>query len=109
MSPSQKEIILKLSDVGWLYSQVKDFCEWGGSIAGNEHTTDRTAAGLVNQSLVLALREELNDYCRLIALLEAQVCIIVVFNSILFFSDCVYQMNMYYSLSDALHHQESSN
>ncbi|MPC17584.1 Gamma-tubulin complex component 3 [Portunus trituberculatus] len=73
LSPSQKEIILKLSDVGWLYSQVKDFCEWGGTIAGNERTADRTAAGLVNQSLVLALREELNDYCRLIALLEAQI------------------------------------
>lgn len=73
LSPSQKEIILKLSDVGWLYSQVKDFCEWGGIIAGNERTADRTAAGLVNQSLVLALREELNDYCRLIALLEAQI------------------------------------
>lgn len=74
MSPGQKEIILKLSNVGWLYSQVKDFCEWGGSISGNERMADKTAAGLVNQSLVLALREELSDYCRLIALLEAQVC-----------------------------------
>lgn len=73
LSPGQKEIILKLSDVGWLYSQVKDFCEWGGSISGNDRMADRTAAGLVNQSLVLALREELSDYCRLIALLEAQI------------------------------------
>nr|XP_045616749.1 gamma-tubulin complex component 3 homolog [Procambarus clarkii] len=73
LSHSQKEIILKLSDVGWLYNKVQNFCEWGGSIAGNERTSDRTASGLVNQSLVLALREELTEYCRLIALLEAQI------------------------------------
>lgn len=73
LSRSQKEIILKLSDVGWLYNQVQNYCEWGGVIAGNERSSDRTAAGLVNQSLVLALREELSEYCRLIALLEAQI------------------------------------
>lgn len=73
MSLSQKELIMKLTEVGWLYNQVKNFCEWGGRGTGSERTTDRTAAGLVNQSLVMALREELNEYCRLIAVLEAQV------------------------------------
>lgn len=73
LSLSQKELIMKLTEVGWLYNQVKNFCEWGGRGTGSERTTDRTAAGLVNQSLVMALREELNEYCRLIAVLEAQI------------------------------------
>ncbi|KAK8721079.1 hypothetical protein OTU49_012942 [Cherax quadricarinatus] len=73
LSASQKELILKLSDVGWLYNKVQSFCEWGGSVAGSERTAGRSTAGLVNQSLVLALREELTEYCRLIALLEAQI------------------------------------
>lgn len=42
-------------------------------MVSNDRMTDKTAAGLVNQSLVLALREELSEHCRLIALLEAQV------------------------------------
>ncbi|KAK4297042.1 hypothetical protein Pmani_030506 [Petrolisthes manimaculis] len=70
LSGSQREMILKLAELGWLYIQVKNFCEWGsGSM---EHRCDVASGGLVSQSLVLALREELSEYCRLIAVLEAQ-------------------------------------
>lgn len=71
LSGSQREMILKLAELGWLYIQVKNFCEWGsGSM---ERRCDVASGGLVSQSLVLALRDELSEYCRLIAVLEAQV------------------------------------
>ncbi|XP_076030777.1 gamma-tubulin complex component 3 homolog isoform X2 [Oratosquilla oratoria] len=72
LSCSQQQLILKLAEVGWLYNQIKKFCEAHGGSTTN-YTGDRAASGLVNQSLVMALREDLTEYCRLIAVLEAQV------------------------------------
>lgn len=113
-----RDLILKLSEVGWLYSEVHKFCQsqqnrgsmsksasvghisglngraklsqsishsaisqLGGTstlapplsmAAGLGHSAGPT---LVNQALVLALKDHLNEHCRLIAVLEAQVTI----------------------------------
>ena len=64
---------MKLTEVGWLYMQVKNFCDWGSGGSKGDQQMDRAAGGLVNQSLIMALRDELNEYCRLIAVLESQV------------------------------------
>ena len=66
-------MILKLSEIGWLYTHVKKFCESHTRTVDHHADRNTSGAGLVNQSFILALREELNEYCRLIAILEAQV------------------------------------
>ena len=72
LSPGKKDLIMKLIEVGWLYSKVKRFCE---THAKDPSKFDHQyhGSGLVNQSLVLALKEQLNEFCRLIAVLESQV------------------------------------
>ncbi|KAF2358866.1 Gamma-tubulin complex component protein [Trinorchestia longiramus] len=124
ISKPVRDLILKLSEVGWLYSQVQKFCEGqqsrGGVLNKSASVGNMSAAGalghltqsmsynalssfqlpsgaildpaagrpaedransasnfssgptLVNQALVLALRDHLNEHCRLIAVLEAQ-------------------------------------
>ncbi|KRX07189.1 hypothetical protein PPERSA_00346 [Pseudocohnilembus persalinus] len=54
---SVREQINQLCEVGWLFKKVTDFLKLNPQ-------------GLINQSLHLAIKEELNEYYRLIAVLE---------------------------------------
>ena len=64
ISPSVRCTVLRLVELGWLHGQVRMFCR---SVAA------RPDAGLLAQSLASALREQLEQFYRLIALMEAQV------------------------------------
>ncbi|XP_076323570.1 gamma-tubulin complex component 3 homolog isoform X1 [Tachypleus tridentatus] len=56
--------LLRLTELGWMYNKVHKFCE---SQSCNK------ALGLVGQSFVAALQEELSEYYRLLAVLESQL------------------------------------
>ena len=58
-------MINELVNIGWLYTKVRNFCDSCPGAAGG--------AGLVNQSLINAVRDEMSEYCRLITNLESQV------------------------------------
>jgi len=62
--PAQAAMTMKLCELGWLFKKVEEFAERQG--AEKEY-------GLVGQSFVTALREELTEYYRLLSVLEAQV------------------------------------
>ena len=64
MPDHQRAVVLKLCEVGRLYGEVRDFTE---ARAGE------TSYGLVGHSFVTALREELTEYYRLLAGLEASL------------------------------------
>ncbi|XP_059168560.1 gamma-tubulin complex component 3 homolog [Physella acuta] len=59
-----RQEIVKLSECGWLYLKIKNYIE--------QHSTDK-AFGLIGQSFCAALHQELTEYLRLIAVLEAQL------------------------------------
>ncbi|KAB7501881.1 Gamma-tubulin complex component 3, partial [Armadillidium nasatum] len=81
LSVGQRDLVNKLIEIGCLYNIINRFCEancrnFGGrsiqkNFPNNVHLIN--SAGLVNQSLILAVKEELNEYCRLIAVLESQL------------------------------------
>ncbi|XP_068228205.1 gamma-tubulin complex component 3 homolog [Palaemon carinicauda] len=73
LSPSQKVLVFKLTEVGWLYRRVKSFSEGESSSRGSEMSSNRMVSGLVHQSLVVALLEHLSEFARLITLLERQI------------------------------------
>ncbi len=54
--PSRK-IVNSLCELGWLFKKITDFLE-------------KPCHGLIRQSLNIAVREELNEYYRLLAVLE---------------------------------------
>ncbi|XP_012945175.1 gamma-tubulin complex component 3 homolog [Aplysia californica] len=60
----QRGELLKLSECGWLYNKIKSYVD--------HHSTDK-AFGLVGQSFCAALHQELTEYLRLVAVLEAQL------------------------------------
>jgi len=60
LSDPVRKMVLQLCEMGWLYKKVVNFIE--------EANID--SRGLVHQSLCYALKEELNEYYRLIAVLE---------------------------------------
>lgn len=64
MPKPQKHLVLRLTEIGWLYTKIHKFCE--------DHSSDRTL-GLVGQSFIAALQEELTEYYRLLAVLESQL------------------------------------
>ena len=64
ISPSVRCTVLRLVELGWLHSRVRMFCR---------SVTARPDAGLLAQSLASVLREQLEQFYRLIALMEAQV------------------------------------
>ncbi|XP_037090539.1 gamma-tubulin complex component 3-like, partial [Pollicipes pollicipes] len=64
VSGSVRGTVLRLVELGWLYGRVRLFCR---SVAA------RPDAGLLAQSLASALREQLQQFYRLIALMEAQL------------------------------------
>ncbi|PVD18317.1 hypothetical protein C0Q70_20866 [Pomacea canaliculata] len=59
-----RHLISKLAECGWLYNKVRIYVE--------SRSADK-AFGLVGQSFCAALHEELTEYYRLIAVLEAQL------------------------------------
>ncbi|KAJ3043517.1 Gamma-tubulin complex component 3 [Rhizophlyctis rosea] len=59
-----REIIRRLAETGWLYRRIHDHVQ---------KAKTETKAGLVGQSFCSALSQELTDYYRLIAVLEAQI------------------------------------
>nr|XP_054771270.1 gamma-tubulin complex component 3 homolog [Lytechinus pictus]XP_054771271.1 gamma-tubulin complex component 3 homolog [Lytechinus pictus] len=60
---SCRDLVHKLSELGWLYLKVRRYID-----ARNQDK----AFGLVGQSLCAALQQELTEYYRLLAVLEAQ-------------------------------------
>jgi gamma-tubulin complex component 3 len=61
---SLHRIVLRLAELGWLHNQVRRHCE---------NASASKSLGLIGQSLIAALREELTEYYRLVAILQAQV------------------------------------
>lgn len=59
LSVNQKQIILRLAEVGYLHNKVKEFCD-----------NAELKFGLMYQSMVSAFREELTNYYKLIAILQ---------------------------------------
>lgn len=62
LSPLQKSLVERLANVGFLHNQLKHYCD----------NTDKEA-GTIAQALAAILREELADYYRIVAILQAQV------------------------------------
>ena len=63
-SPSTVQLTLRLAELGWLFNTIHGFIE---------QSSGQKDVGLVGQSLVTGLREELADYYRLLSLLEDQL------------------------------------
>ncbi len=63
-SPPTLQMASRLAELGWLFNTVHQFIETSNG---------QKDLGLVGQSLATALREELNDYYRLLSLLEDQL------------------------------------
>ena len=66
--PTHMKLALRLAELGYLYNRVNSFCE-------QTQAKDETHSelGLVGQSLITALRNELTEYYRLLSILEAQL------------------------------------
>jgi len=64
ISCGQASLTLKLCELGWMFHQIEQFTEKEGS---------EKEYGLVGQSFVTALREELTEYYRLLSVLEKEV------------------------------------
>jgi hypothetical protein len=61
---SVRRHVLQLAELGWLHNQVRHYCE--------NAEASRTL-GVMGRSLIAAFRAELNEYYRLVAILESQV------------------------------------
>ncbi|KAL8625039.1 hypothetical protein ACOMHN_012048 [Nucella lapillus] len=59
-----RHIVSKLAECGWLYNKIRNYVE--------SRSADK-AFGLIGQSFCAALHQELTEYYRLIAVLEAQL------------------------------------
>ena len=66
--PSVVQLSLRLAEVGWLYSQVNSFCE---------NMAEDRDSGLIGQSLVTALKNELSEYYRLLSTVRTHKLIIL--------------------------------
>jgi len=64
VAESAKEMVLELCELGWLYRKVIDYV--------HKHS-DNIYAGQVIQSFCFAIQGELNEYFRLLAVLEQQL------------------------------------
>ena len=58
------QIVCRLAELGWLFNQIDKFCQ--GLVENSE-------VGLVGQSLVTALKQELAEYYSLLANIESQL------------------------------------
>lgn len=63
MSPIQRGLVERLVNVGFLHNQIKQHSE-----EVDKHV------GLIGQSLVAILKDELTSYYHLVSMLQAQVC-----------------------------------
>lgn len=61
--PARRELALRLTNLGWLFSQIRTFSEQSG-----KHVN-----GLLHQSLAAALCEQVHEYYRLVAVIEEQL------------------------------------
>jgi gamma-tubulin complex component 3 len=61
---SVRRFVLRLAELGWLHNQVRQHCE---------NAAASKTLGLIGQSLIAALRTELTEYYRLVAVLQSQV------------------------------------
>ena len=66
--PTHMKLALRLAELGYLYNRVNSFCEQTQAKDGTH-----SELGLVGQSLITALRNELTEYYRLLSILEAQL------------------------------------
>jgi gamma-tubulin complex component 3 len=64
LSAPTKELVYKLSEIGWLYNQVRGYIN---------KNIDTPSIGLVAQSFCAALQHELVGYYKFISILEAQI------------------------------------
>lgn len=62
VSKSQRAIVQRLSELGYLHNQVRQHCDEADKQIGN-----------IGQSLIAVLREELTKYYELIAILQSQL------------------------------------
>ena len=65
LPPSVVQISLRLAELGWLYSKVDAAC--------TQMQEDEREVGLVGQSFITAMKNELSEYYRLLSLLEEQL------------------------------------
>lgn len=56
MDPSDRQLALRLCNLGWLFSRVNSFC--------TEVNRDPTSRGFLFQSFASALQEEIREYYR---------------------------------------------
>lgn len=61
--PPVVQLALRLADLGWMFNVIHQFCE--KKLAERDN-------GLISQSFVTALREELSDYYQLLTNLETE-------------------------------------
>jgi gamma-tubulin complex component 3 len=61
---SVRRFVVRLAELGWLHNQVRQHCESGAAVK---------SLSLIGQSLIAALREELTEYYRLVAVLQSQI------------------------------------
>lgn len=89
LPPSTRDLVCQLCEMGWLFGRVAGYVNRGAASAGASVTVGRGAGvgmaggrakggrerarGLLGQAFCSALQEELSDYYRLIAVLEAQL------------------------------------
>ena len=62
-TPSVIQLTLRLAELGWLFNVVHQFCE---------QKSMEKDVGLICQSFVTALKEELSDYYHLLTMLETE-------------------------------------
>lgn len=62
IDPIHRSLVERVADIGYLHNRLRYHCE----------NTDKEA-GTVAQALASVIREELGDYCRIIALLQSHV------------------------------------
>jgi gamma-tubulin complex component 3 len=65
INPSVKELALRLTNLGWLFSRINGFCQ--------RVAKEDTAQGFVLQSFAAVLSEEIVEYYRIIAIIEQQL------------------------------------
>eukprot|EP00953_Heterococcus_sp_UTEX-ZZ885_P001863 1522-Heterococcus_DN1.PRE.1 len=66
ISPAVRDIVLRMCEMGWLFQQVNAYVE----VTAHSNAND---IGLVRAAFAASIQEELTDYYRLLAVMEAQL------------------------------------
>lgn len=64
LDPTIKCLVLKLSNIGWMFYKINKYCE---------HVAKNESVGHVSKSFVFALQDELNSYLKLVTIIEEQL------------------------------------